>query len=109
MRVVAYQHGGNPCSLIIKKHRDISTNVYIGTCVNAPFMKMTYWKDSGKYIIPIILHLSISNDNIGGLSALPLLTLVKEVWEIGSPMIRITSDVAYFFVLINLLLEVGRF
>src|SRR3989337_2264239 len=67
---------------------------------------MTYWKNSGKYTIPSILHVSVSNDNIGGLAAFPKMTLVITIRATRSPMVRISAHMTNTFLLVILLLEV---
>src|SRR6266542_6481808 len=64
--------------------------------------------DSRKFTIPSILHISITNHNIGGLAALPVLPPIKAVRAIQSPMSRITANTTDSFLLISFLLEVGR-
>ena len=71
--------------------------MYIGTRVNSPIGRMTYCKDTRKYTVPSILHLSITNDNISGLAALPMLALVIAVGAARSLMIRITAHMTSTF------------
>src|SRR6266542_3963292 len=64
--------------------------------------------DSRKFTIPSILHISITNHNISGLAALPVLSPIKVVRTIRSPISRITVNMTNSFLLISFLLEVGR-